>query len=81
MRAAARCKVSIALNYKGKTVGTKRKTLIAGAKTIVPVKLKKAAFKALKKRGKIKVKAAAVGTSGGYRLLKGTARITVKAPR
>ncbi len=45
------------------------------------MKLKKAAFKALKKRGRITVKAVAVGTSGGFRLLKGTARITVKAPR
>ncbi len=76
-----RCTGSVKLVRKGKTIGSKPFSVPPRVKRIRNVRIDKATYKLLRKRGKLKVKAVATGTSGGYALLRAVQKITVRAPR
>ena len=77
--AGATCKGKAQLLRKGKAWGGKKFTIAAGQTKTVKIKLKKSAFKALKRKGKQKLTLKVTGTDSAAAAF--TARKTVKCSR
>ena len=75
------CHITVALKRNGRTIAKKKMVLAGGESRLAKLKLSRNAYTALRKRGKLRVRALVTARDGAGNQARLAVTLTLKAPR